>query len=305
MIIGVDSGKSNTKWAVKSASGDVQSGQFPTSVRQTTYGDFGTVVMYQNKRYIVGEEFEHVRDLDTNKLNETHLIATLTAVAESMKKLNHQNGEVKISVNMPLNEFLNEDKRNELVTYYRGSYVVEVDKKSYTFNLNPKPYYEGLGIFLRNRHAHDGVRHVCAVDLGSLNTNVITYSEKLKPLAENSFCDKGGTDKLMYRFKNFMMINYDEEINRTFIEKIFTGQASHLVADEVNSEAEKQALDYLFDLKSKMSQHKIIFSRTQFIFGGGGAILLEKHLRDVFGQDIVIDGEHLHANAIGSLELLA
>ncbi|MCL1950352.1 MAG: hypothetical protein FWF59_11530 [Turicibacter sp.] len=96
---------------------------------------------------------------------------------------------------MPLDEYLDSEKRQEVEDFYTGPQHLKVNGISYGFRLLARPYYEVLGIALKNWESFGMVGATTVIDMGSLNTNIITFSKK-KPVMDKSRCTKEGMGKL-------------------------------------------------------------------------------------------------------------
>jgi hypothetical protein len=304
--IGIDSGKSLTKYAIMRETGAKEFGMFPTTVRETKVEDGPFVVKYNGKRYVVGDESsaQNEHSTDTCKINHIHKISAITAICDVIQKQSLSIKEVKATINMPLNEYLNVEKRKQVMDLYNESIEINVNGRNYLFNLKVKPYFEGSGAALKNPEKLGGADDTIIIDLGSLNVNVATFDSNKKPIRSKCRTFKGGITGLLYNIQHAIAKETGEELDLNSISKIITGEKKTGITNQMIEIVKQECIQYLNDLKTKMRHQGIDPTYCRVIFAGGGAKILRNYIRGPFAHNVHVDYDDVFANAIGSMAVL-
>lgn len=308
--IGTDSGIGNTKAALVLEDKKVITTVFPTTAKIEESKDGRFVTYFESNRYVVGEVNDTLttNDITTSKLTDTHKVATLTAIVALIEKAKLRNtdiDEVELTINIPLNLYKDTKEREKALRFYNQDNVaIKVNGKEYEFNLRVTPYFEGMGIAIRN-NALMGEREAVVIDFGTLNVNVATFGRNKKPIGTKSVClgKEFGCKSLIIKIQEELepMINQTLSVESTI--DAIQGKLKGLSKEEI-SVVEKIVHEHLQNIYGRLAYLGIDLKFSDVIVAGGGALLMKDYIKKVFGEEIVIEEDPLFANAIGTLHLI-
>ena len=302
--IGIDTGKNNTKAIMEVEGGEFISTIFPTSIRPSEKGDGDFITVYRNTRYIVGEESDKlsIEQSKSNKRTMTHKVCVLTAIANIIRQAEIDENEVeqvKITLNVPFNDFRNVEEREEMINFYEGFTDFIANEVEYKFELAVTPYVEGAPVAMKNR-SKLGEDEVVIIDLGSHNTMVLTYGENKKPIPNKCRQRNKGMRKLLTEVNDEIRTKFDEEFDYKNLRKILMKEKKN-VGEHLIQTAEGPVKEWLRTLKIWLKDCEINLDTSDVIIAGGGARMLKPYIYLEYGKDVIIDTDDIFANAKGSL----
>lgn len=301
--VSADTGNDNTKLVLKVD--DV----YHTTILSTTYEldetkDGKNVVTFLSNRYVVGEESDGITENQTeqDKINDIHKISVLTGLCNLLNKAGLEDTEkVLLTVNMPLNSYIDVQERDRMKKLYEQPETVDivVNNKRFNFKLKIELYFEGAGLMLSHRDKI-GSEPIIMMMLGSYNTSAITFDENCKPIRNQSKCIDAGIIELIANVQDRLLAvdkkTYSDIVTKRIIQKRKDG-----VETKTFDVAEKVVIEHLTKIKTRLSRLGVDLGMYKIVFAGGGAILLEQYLQKVFGERIVIDNDPLYSDAKGAL----
>ena len=302
-----DSGKDNTKLVLRMEDKTYKSIVIPTTVELSENKDGKNVVTYLSNRYVVGDEIGFITDnqLNNSKINETHKIAMITGLCNLLKQAGMESTDkVLLTVNMPLNSFLNVDERNRIKKLYEEPEMVDitVNGTHFSFKLKISLYFEGCGI-INNHQSEIGNEPVITTVLGSFNTSSITFNENGSPIKNQSVSIEYGCIGLIAKVQNALLPVVGRTYSDVVVKNIIKGVKAG-VDKKVFEITEKVVIEHLTGIKNQLKRLGVELDVYTIIFAGGGVILLEKYLKDVFGENIIISDDPLFTDVKGALKFI-
>lgn len=309
--IGIDSGKSFTKWCVKDGA-KYLTGEFPThiEINENKKGEYE--LDWNNNRYIVGEstDLTSLEKNATSKQNETHKVCVLTAIATVIETLQiKEEVNAEITLNMPLTEFLSPVKRDNLISIYNQHYKVKLgnqystNQSDISFVISAKAYYEAMGAGLKYHDMIGGGQELIILDMGSLNNGCIFYKHNGRPEQDKSKTIKLGFDDLKTRIKYVLESEYDKSLTYSNIENVIAGRKVKGVGANHIQIVETMVRAHLSAIEAEFQKYGVFFDQTRLIVSGGATLVLGRYIKDVWGEDVIIHADSF-TNAKYSLQLL-
>lgn len=322
--VGADSGKRNTKIVICFSKGNgevvVDSVEFPTTMVHTANkssidGVFEFVI--DKKRYLIGDKSEKLNLEERNRRSkclEIHKNCILAGICALLHKHQITTSEVKIAVNMTLQDFRDLREKGELMKLYKNpnssGFKMTFENKDYNFKVKVLPYYEGVGAILNEGERYKGKR-VLSIDFGSYNTGYVSFEDFKAQSGDN----KSGTldlgiNKLLSRIRVVLRDNnYETITSDAQIFEVVNGENSH-VSKGVVSLVHNEVIAYLKEIYYELITLDVDIKYSELLFSGGGAIFYKNFIPKVFSdaaeqQRILIVENPKFANAQGSLKLFA
>lgn len=306
--IGTDSGVGNSKAALMLEDGKVLTTVFPTTATLEESSDGKFVTYFESNRWVVGEVDDSltVNDITLSKLTDTHKLATLTAITDLINKAKLTDvDEVELAVNMPLSLYKDVNEREKTIKFYNQDDVkIKVNGKEYEFKLRVTPYFEGLGVALRNS-SKLGEDEVVVIDFGTLNVNVATFGKNKKPIGSKSVClgREYGCKALVVKVQSALEPIVGQTLSVDTTIEVIQGKKKNM--PKGTEETVKRVVNsHLQDIYGRLVLSKIDLQFSEIIVSGGGTLLMKDYIDDVFGKETIKEEDPLFANAIGSLYLL-
>ena len=314
--VSIDSGKSQTKVSYM-VDGEVKNFKLLSNVSQNENeiptSDEAVAIRYTdstgaNKRYLVGElgknDFTHLRT-KISKINDAHKLLVLTSIAKVLEKCDLKECRtVEISINTPVELFKQANQQTVIKEFYQNNdrpYEIYLNDTLYTFTINKvTPLFEGLGAVLLNKSKFND-DEVISIDLGSLNTCFATFNN-CKPIGSLSSNFNIGVENLLTDVEKILVTEDMGNLSETNIQNIIKGVYKYPIETSVQNEINKICEDHVVLILHKLQSSKLNLS-LPIIFSGGGAILLERFLKNTFKTAIFCDNA-LYANSQAGLKLL-
>lgn len=293
MILGIDVGYSHTK--VSYGLGENDHFIFKSTVDEGSLDDVITAIKVEHleKNYIIGENRGTI-DTEINKINSnTFRILLYTAIAKAMKD-NTVDNEIQIVTGLPAQFY--QSQKSDLIYEYKGKKVNMV--------LNGEPrlftikdiivFPQSSGVLLTNNELLKG--DVAIVDIGGFTIDISFFNGvKLKRLET---IDKIGmntlNNELAKEIKNQYCISYD-----------VLKMDDILNTREIVRNNEIINIDNL--INNVLRKHnKLIYNRLtglkdfdiyKHVYIGGGALRLQKFIKEVDKNINEIDDNTIYANA--------
>lgn len=309
--ISFDTGKSNTKLSFYNKDSVVENMQYFSNVAlnnsqiKTTKG--AEEVYYNGNRYLIGEDgvntFLENRS-EVSKTNEVHKLLVLTGICKVLEAHNlTECDNVQIAVNCPLSVYKTVGEQDNVKEFYKNGgkpYEIKMNDNEYTFTITRVvPYFESIGpVILERKKFKDD--EVITLDLGSLNTGYATF-DALRPVGalSNNFND--GIEGLITTVEEILLKNDISNLTTANIQKVIKGTYKH-VDSTTMAEVNAACINHVKQLRHKLFNRKLNLN-LPILICGGGAELLERHLKETF-DDVTIMANPLFANSDAGLQLM-
>ena len=287
-VIGVDSGKFDTKVYLYSPNGNSKKFSFRTKMDETSE-DRSTaakscVIEYNNRRVLIGDEAE-TSDYDKSKAKEIHKLATYAAIAQSVDYGDH----VILACGCPLSIFNNVEERKAYKDFMwdKGELSVILNGKTKKFTIdNVVVCPEGSGLIYKNPAEYKD-RLVAIIDIGGLNTNCCIY-DRLTPVKSTAFTTNLGA--------NIMRNELKQKLNSTFKDaNIQDWQMEDIIRKGYiksnKEESEVLISEFLQKHVSNIMQECVKkgwdIKNLDFVFTGGGALQFEREIRKIVDDPVI------------------
>lgn len=277
MLISVDAGKFSTK--AITINGTQQQFTIRTKLDEDGlqfHPDKSThLIEYQGKRYLLGDG-AITSDYDTSKARLAHKLATYLSCATLANER-----EVELVVGCPLSVFSNPEEREKYVEFFGPgkTHAIKISDASRSVTLTSvKAYPESWGYVMAN--ADDCLQRLVAViDIGGLNTNGAVY-DRMKPLKSSLFTISEGGNILQASLKRALCVQtggnwQDYEIPYL----IHDGRHKDIVDGVLHA--------HLLKIRDECLKYNWHLEEMEIVFTGGGSIILEKHIKDIFPKAIM------------------
>lgn len=309
--ISFDTGKSNTKLSFYNRDSVVENMQYFSNVAlnnsqiKTTKG--AEEIYYNGNRYLIGEDgvntFLENRS-EVSKTNEVHKLLVLTGICKVLEAHNlTECDDVQIAINCPLSVYKTVGEQDNVKKFYKNDgkpYEIKMNNKEYTFIITRVvPYFESIGpVILERKKFKDD--EVITLDLGSLNTGYATF-DALRPVGalSNNFND--GIEGLITTVEEILLKNDISNLTTANIQKVIKGTYKH-VDTTTMAEVNAACINHVKQLRHKLFNRKLNLN-LPILICGGGAELLERHLKETF-DDVTIMSNPLFANSDAGLQLM-
>ena len=309
--ISFDTGKSNTKISFYNEKSVIENMQYLSNVAlndsqiKTTKG--AEEIHYEGNRYLVGEDgmntFLENRS-EVSKTNEVHKMLVLTGICKVLEANDMAEcKDVQIAVNCPLSAYKTVGEQDKIKNFYKNDgkpYEIKMNGKTYTFHITRVvPYFEAIGPVILERHKFKD-DEVITLDLGSLNTGYATF-DSLRPVGalSNNFND--GIEGLITTVEEILLKNDISNLTNANIQRVIKGNYKHIDAKTM-AEVNELCNNHVKQLRHKLFNRKLNLN-LPILACGGGADLLEHHLKEVF-DDVTIVANPLFANSKAGLQLM-
>ena len=330
--IAIDPGKYATKCAYLVQNEEGMSTvmfKFRTKVSDGNFNDDALepstmVVEYGGKVYKVGRGALHEAELSTNKMDELHRICTLAAIAGVCSE--NEVDEVHAAIGVPVKEWEIVEKREQYKKFMLpDDDVIEIRMMSNTCKepvvkrfkiVSRHAYPESQGaIFLKNvvraRNAMSS-SNVGVVDIGNLNINLTLWDNAVLDQNASMTGELGGnilisglSQKLSAVFSRCSEATVASVLRMPY-------EARKLKPMKPNPELEEKShhiisdhlLEHVTAIKRKCDVLQWDYDFMPMVFIGGTSTLLEREIREVFGEDAYVPNNPEYANVAGFLRVL-
>lgn len=251
-------------------------------------------VVYNGRKYVVGDDAECFHSKDEGKATELHLIATLTAFAAAVKT----NARLNIVTGESFNYYQNAEHKAELQRLYSGVHKIKVNNKDFVFDFeNTFILPESAGIRILNANRVKGeVGHV--LDLGS---STINYCEYLGIAPQGKkFALPFGMHNIVSNIRHDLMINKFGNVVENQI-KNYLKDTSKIANPTMREIFEKSVYSQLRKLDAELSAQGLnVRNLIGLEFTGGTTLELKEFLINHYKPNtIAISEDPLWDNARG------
>lgn len=285
-LIGIDSGKYDTKAVAYQQNGTEKVLVFRTKLEETQRTEAqgkSYIVEYAGKRYLVGEQAE-TNSAKSSKAENLHRIATYTA----LHQLTNTCDEIVVAIGCPLSVYENPESRNayrdfmfpskqitvkvgDTTKYLTVCAVVVMPESSGVIYLEPEMYSKSL---------------IGVIDVGGLNINCCTYN-KTVPVLSTLYTDNLGSNILTQNLKNALSVKYSEDIPQWMMDSILT---AGFIRDNTRADGIREgSREFIADFKKKHVE--MILKKCQangwnlnlmdLVFTGGTSEMLRDDIKSV------------------------
>jgi hypothetical protein len=300
----VDSGKFATKAIGRDSNGEIQKIYFETKMdatqETTTNAERSYAIEIDGKRFLIGR-IASKNDFTTTKAKELHRNCIYTAIHQ----LINDRDTVALYVLCPISVFTEKEHREEFEAFLKENEIVELTvnevRKAFKIaSVNVLP--ESAGYLFKNIEKCVG-KMTAVVDIGGLNTNCCIY-DGIDMIPGTEFTYNLGANVLRTELK--------KTLNKKFLANLNDKQVELAIAerkikkDPVKSEQviNEFLLNHVKTLRDALIENQWDVDTLDFVFVGGGSLLLQEEIKKVFGEDVVISENAIWDNAEGVAELI-
>lgn len=330
--IAIDCGKYNTKVNSYDGSSEKQFA-FRTKFSEGTFDDDmvgkGSYIVQidDGPVYKVGFKGRISPDMEDSKKTDIHRVCSLAAAAIALGDGEHI--DVHAAIGMPVSKIDIVKERKEYKDFIFGEDGVthnitymgdDLVKHSVSLRFTVRNVYpEGIGVVYEHSRKCGG--QVGVIDIGNLNVNALYVNAGI-PEDDMCFTDKGGGNEIMDSLANELTRLLGSTVTPNIVAQalLIPTKPGHTYADRHlvtaggrNKEAEaksKEIIDrelrnHVESIRAKCkSIGKWPLDFMNIVFVGGTTALLQKELRECFGENCFIPDDPAFENARGFLKLL-
>lgn len=255
--------------------------------------DNGFKVEYCKKIYMVGEESIPV-NYDYDKKRIENKITTYLAISQFIEE---EGERVNIIIGMPLEHWLDRDRRAEFESYFKSSIIQlkithKGEEKVVKFSIeNIKSYPETIGhLYIPKNQKAFVNRSVAILDCGGANFQGAVY-RNMVPIRESCFTSNKGA--------NFFLDEVKRAVNNKFSTNYQTYQIDDLIKFGANSSKKEQIDDeinrvtktYLLQVLSEAKARNWNIQDLPIIVTGGGSTYFEKAIKELLPNSTISDNK--------------
>ncbi|MCL1949019.1 MAG: hypothetical protein FWF59_04730 [Turicibacter sp.] len=309
--ISVDTGMAHTKYCIIK-NGQFEADSFATIIEEiqaTDENSDGIRIELGGRYYVVGANGVYEQTERDTKLEDKHYLATYTAIAKSLEKLevlSNQVYRIALSINIPVTEFKNKNIKDQYVQKYlnRQVHLTLNETKAFSFVIaEVTPFFESQGYLLRNLDKYadtvDQIKQVYVVDLGG-RSDSHAYFRSLKP--QSDYCVTGRRSVIS------MLENMAMELGGFYtakdVEDIARGRLTPK-PEAFDAVFEKHARHYMQQIKNHLIIKQVNLKMTDLVFTGGGSGLMAKQIHEFFAttaKSLAISNDGQYDNCKGALK---
>jgi len=300
----VDSGKYATKAIARDANMEIEKLYFETKMDKTeetsTNAERSYAIEYNGDRFILGSNAK-ANDFTTTKEKDLHRNAIYTAIHQ----LVNDGDTVSLVVGCPLSVFTVKASRESYENYLQEAENVEIIvngvRKQFKIQ-SVSAFPEGSGYIFKNLEKYVD-KIVAVVDIGGLNTNGCIY-EGVDMLPKTDFTSNQGANVLRSNLRTHLNKTFGSNLSHKQVEMAI--KERKIKIDEVKSKKviDDFLLQHVMELKEEMIEKQWDVDSLEYIFLGGGSILLQEEIYAIFGDDITISENAIWDNAEGFAEII-
>ena len=316
IIITIDTGKYSTKFISK-INGVIVKDIFRTKVQQIdnlgielTKNSYN--VEFGGKSYLIGDMLSEDKcDYNVSKTSINHQLCVYLSICKILGETNAMSfgvPNVYLALNVPLNVYKNKilkEEYKQLIQKEGEVIPIKVNGRSFVFKINlvlPLPeatasIYSNISYF-RDKKA-------TIIDCGSLNTSYCTFNS-LVPLLESMVIANSGINVLRSKIAEKLTTFCGTFISNDDTEEIL--KSGYLYVDGAKVEDSKSIVEglineHVFEIFNYAKSRSVSFNNTTLIFTGGGSILLQKYILEIY-PNAIFEKDPQFANALSYLTVL-
>lgn len=255
--------------------------------------DNGFKVEYCKKEYMVGEESIPV-NYDYDKKRIENKITTYLAIAQFIKE---EGERVNVIIGMPLEHWLDRDRRVEFESYFKSSIInLKITKNGEVRNIrfsieNIKSFPETIGhLYIPRNQKEFANRSVAILDCGGANFQGAVY-RNMVPIKESCFTSNKGA--------NFFLDEVKRAINNKFSTNYQTYQIDDLIKYGANNNKKEQIQDqinrvtknYLLQVLTEAKARNWNLQDLPIIVTGGGSLYFEAVIKEILPNATISDNK--------------
>lgn len=233
------------------------------------------LLIYNNKFYTIGtNRFPVTFD---KSIDDRFFMLTLAAIARNLKLNSVQDGDIVLSVGLPISSFGTlKDKFKQYFIRKNISFVYE----SIEYNINIidcMVYPQGYSAVLSRANDYKQVDAVC-IDIGGYTVDACEVEKGLKLNVGTARSYNSGIIKL-YKDIQQELLKYNIMLNENQIENVIRNNAPLFLNEDIVNVINNKVVQYTNNLIGDISEtYELKVNPTIFI--GGGSCLLKKYLEN-------------------------
>lgn len=315
VYIAIDSGKYATKGLIEYR-GKTSSIMFRTKSQEVH--DVGIDIQpnsfkidFENKQYLLGNMVsESQSNFDLSKETMVHKLAIYTAICELMtkEKLYFHNIDLHIAINVPISVYKSKQAKDSFKNFVENNgkpIFFRLNGKVYNFNLiNLTICFEGMGLTYTNFDEY-AKKTSAVIDIGGLNTTYCTF-DGVHPDFNSMTLSHFGINVLKAKIEQELVQRYNRNVSANDLEQIIQrGYMNYMgkVIEESARVISHIKTQHFENIINYAKQHNYTFNQDIVYFVGGGSILLQKEIKELFPQAIIVVNPQF-ANVKSFLEIL-
>lgn len=255
--------------------------------------DNGYKVEYCNRIYMVGEESIPM-NYDYDKKRIENKVATYLAISRFIEK---ENEKVNVIIGMPLEHWLDRERRQEFENYFKSALVkLKVTKggeeKTISFGINQiKAFPETIGhLYIPENQKKFANRTVGILDCGGCNFQGAIY-RNMVPVKESCFTSNKGVnfylDEVKRAINNKFGTNYQIYQIDDLIKFGAIGDKKELIAEEIK----KVTRNFLSGVFREAKARNWMIEGLPVIITGGGSCYFVEAIDELLRETTISNNE--------------
>jgi len=291
VVLSVDAGKNCVKICHNQKVSKFENSVLDSDYEKKPSNGNSFEVIYQEKRYLVGDKVNSLKDYSSNKINNQNKIAIYTAIANVIAS---QKAEIEVQLVTGLpNEHYNEKNEEDLKDLLQGEINLRINNKEVKFSLKKDNI-----LVMPECYSVDYVEtpRTLLVDLGyrNANLNLLEYGNMISRHMKHS-------ELGMHVFKTCIAEEFERKYRNNFKLQDIT---DYIVINGLPHDADslelirKGTIKYLTQLNNEMESKDFnLKTVNKLVFRGGGTNLIKKeHFEEVYPQyvksnNLLIEGD--------------
>lgn len=266
---------------------------------------------FENKQYLLGDMVSETQsNFDLSKETIVHQLAIYTAICELMlrEKIFFHNIDLHVAVNVPISVYKSKHAKESFKNFVENSgktIFFCLNDKVYNFNLtNVTMCFEGVGLTYANTDEY-AKKTSTVIDIGGLNTTYCTF-DGMHPDFNSMTLSHFGINVLKAKLEQELVQQYNRNISANDLEQIiqrgYMSYMGRMIEESVAviTQIKKQHFENIINYAK---QHNYTFNQDKVYFVGGGSLLLQKEILNLFPQATIIVNPQF-ANVKSFLEIL-
>lgn len=290
ILMGIDIGYGNTKGATTLIQSGVKKlvSKPPLDTR---------IVEYDGEYYAVGGAKTDIQKSKTE--NENTLILTMATIAEELKTIGRNSAEIRLGVGLPLTR-MGAEKQGYL------EYMLRSRKLNFKYEgKNYNVYIDSVDVFPQG---YAGVvsklntfgTAAVVVDIGSWTIDILPLTDGQPDMARCKSLPMG-TITAMNDINEALRQKFGEDADEVIIKEVMINGTSNINKDYLRV-IQDGLCKYAEDIMNHLRSLKFNSTLTQFVFVGGGSIIIKNFYKELSSNMIIIDD--ININAKGYEEIL-
>lgn len=255
--------------------------------------DNGYKVEYCKKEYMVGEESIPV-NYDYDKKRIENKITTYLAISRFIEEDGEQ---VNVIIGMPLEHWLDRDRRAEFEAYFKSSIInlkitESGEERSIRFSIkNIKSFPETIGhLYIPRNQKEFSNRSVAILDCGGCNFQGAVYRNMI-PIKESCFTSNKGANYYIDEIKRSINNKFGTNYQLYQIDDLIKYGAVGQRKEEISDEIKRVTKNYLLQVLSEAKARNWNLQDLPIVVTGGGSSYFESVIKELLPNATISDNK--------------